>query len=101
MFVDNSLALAGSDGSILSILSKDKGTLVFDNEPRNEAIVKKIESAIDNNYRVVIFPKTVITKDINDLVIVGMSLPEIRRMLIKSSYRGLAAKLEFNQWKRV
>lgn len=101
MFVDNSLALAGSDGSILSILSKDKGTLVFDNEPRNKSIVAKIESAIDNNYRVVIFPKSIITKDINDLIIVGNSIPEVRKLLHTNSHRGLAAKLAFNEWKRV
>lgn len=105
MFVDNSLALAGSDGNILSVLGKDNSTLVYDNEPRNAAICKKIERAIDNNFRVVIFPKSVEKlekyKDINDLILSGMSKDEVRECLHSNSYRGLAAKLKFREWKKV
>lgn len=105
MFVFNSLALAGSDGNILSVLGKDNSTLVYDNEPRNAAICKKIERAIDNNFRVVIFPKSVEKlekyKDINDLILSGMSQDEVRELLYTNSYRGLAAKLKFREWKKV
>ena len=35
LFLPNCLAMAGADMSDLSILNKDKTTLIFDNEPRN------------------------------------------------------------------
>lgn len=101
MFINNSIALAGSDGSILNILAKDRAILVYDNEPRNAAICAKIASAIENNFRVVIFPKSVITKDINDLILLGKSPREVELMLHTNSYRGLTARLKFNEWKKI
>lgn len=105
MFVDNSLALAGSDGNILSALVKDNSILVYDNEPRNKAICTKIEQAIDNNFRVTIFPEYINKlekhKDINDLILSGMTRDEVRSCIHSNSYRGLMAKLKYTEWKRV
>lgn len=102
MFVDNSLAMAGSD---MSFLIKDNSTIVYDNEPRNAAICKKIEQAIDNNFRVVIFPESVNKldkhKDINDLILSGMDKEQVRLLLHSNSHRGLLAKLKYTEWKRV
>ena len=47
MFLDNCIAMAGSDISDLSFI-KDK-VIVYDNEPRNKEIVKKLEKQIIQN----------------------------------------------------
>jgi hypothetical protein len=100
MFVPNSIAMAGSDAAILSTLPRDKNVLVFDNQPRNGAVVKKISAAIENNYRVFIWPKGIKGKDINDLTKDGMTESEIMDMLHNNSHQGMVAKVKFLEWKK-
>jgi hypothetical protein len=100
MFVDNSIAMAGSDASILEILPKEHNILVYDNQPRNPQIVKKISQSIADNFRVVIWPKNTKGKDINDLIDSGMTTDEVQEILHTNSHRGMAAKLKFIEWKK-
>jgi hypothetical protein len=100
MFVENSIAMAGSDASILEVLPKQYNILVYDNQPRNPEIVEKISRSIDNNFRVVIWPKNVKGKDINDLIDSGMTTDEVMDILHSNSHRGMSAKLKFIEWKK-
>ena len=52
LFIQNCIAVAQSDLRVPQY--KDKAILVPDNEPRNKQIIKQIEKAIDDNYRVVV-----------------------------------------------
>jgi hypothetical protein len=101
MFIPNSIAMNGSDSNDLDMIPKDKITMVFDNEPRNSAIVKKIKKSIDNGFKVVIFPDHVKGKDINDLVLAGHIESQIVEMLHTNSCSGLVALSKFNQWKKM
>ena len=47
LFLPNSIAVAGSDFKKIPEDIKDNAILVYDNEPRNTEIVKKIEQVID------------------------------------------------------
>ena len=96
-FVDNSVALCGSDGD-LGYLEGSDTILVYDNEPRNREIVGRIGRCIERNQKVVIWPNNIIEKDINDMVLAGH---DVMSMLKLNTYSGLEAKLKFNTWKKI
>ena len=96
-FVNNSVALCGSDGDLGYLKGSDL-ILVYDNEPRNREIVNRIERCIERNQRVVIWPNNIIEKDINDMVLAGH---DVMSMLKSNTYSGLEAKVKFNSWKKV
>jgi len=100
LFVDNAIAMAGSDLplSYFQEYKKDNLVFVYDNEPRNKQIVKRMESMIENGYNIVIWPEAIEQKDINDMV-----LNDIDHMsLIKNNtYHGLSAMARLTQWKKV
>ena len=96
-FVNNSVALCGSDGD-LGYLEGSDLVLVYDNEPRNREIVGRIERCIQRNQKVVIWPSNIIEKDINDMVLAGH---DVMSMLKLNTYSGLEAKIKFNNWKKI
>ena len=96
-FVNNSVALCGSDGD-LGYLEGSDTILVYDNEPRNREIVGRIERCIERNQKVFIWPTNIIEKDINDMVLAGH---DVMSMLKLNTYSGLEAKLKFNTWKKI
>ena len=96
-FVENSVALCGSDGDLAHLKGSDI-VLVYDNEPRNKEILQRIERCIEKGEQVVIWPNNIYQKDINDMVLGGH---KIMNMLRSNTYSGLAAKVKFNNWKRV
>lgn len=102
MFLDNAVATADSNlESITSMYDKSKVVLVFDNEPRNKEIIKKIDNAIEKHYNVVIWPEMIESKDINDMVLEGFSPDEIQDIISKYTFVNLRAKAEFINWKKV
>jgi len=96
-FISNSVALCGSDGD-LGYLEGSDTILVYDNEPRNREIVKRIERCIERNQRVVIWPSSIVEKDINDMV---LARHDVQSMLKSNTYQGLEAKIKFNNWKKI
>jgi len=102
MFVENAVATADSNlESITDVLDKSKVVLVFDNEPRNKEIVKKMEHAIDNHFNMVIWPEFIEEKDINEMILSGFSPDEIQDFIDKHTAVNLRAKMEFVNWKKV
>ncbi len=96
-FVNNSVALCGSDGDLGYFKGSDV-ILVYDNEPRNKEIVRRIGNTIDRGFKVVIWPNGIVEKDINDMVLSGHNVMDV----IKSNtYSGLEAKIKFNNWKKI
>ena len=96
-FINNSVALCGSDGD-LGYLEGSDTILVYDNEPRNREIVGRIERCIERNQKVVIWPSNIVEKDINDMVLAGH---DVVSMIKLNTYSGLEAKLKFNTWKKI
>ena len=97
-FVKNAIAMCGSDILLDSLNLGDDIVYVLDNEPRNKEICNRISKLIDGNKKVVIWPKAVHQKDINDMVLAGLSVMNILKL---NTYRALEAKLKFNEWKKV
>ena len=96
-FVENSVAMCGSDLDIGSF-GWSNHIWVFDNEPRNREIVKRISNTIDKGEQVIIWPTQIVEKDINDMALAGH---DIMSLLESNTYSGLKAKVKFNTWKKV
>ena len=96
-FVKNSIALCGSDGD-MAHLKGSNIVFVYDNEPRNKEILQRIEQCIDRGERVIIWPRGIEEKDINDMVLSGHNVMSI---LESNIYSNLEAKVKFNNWKKV
>lgn len=102
MFVSNCVATSNSDlRKITEVLKKEQVVLMYDNEPRNEQIVKQIGRSIDLGFRVVIWPDKIQEKDINDMIKTGLTEPEIESIIYNNTFSGIKAKFNFNLWKRV
>jgi transcription elongation factor Elf1 len=96
-FVNNSVALCGSDGDV-RCLEGSSIVFVYDNEPRNREIVNRISKCISRGEKVIIWPSGIVEKDINDMVLAGH---DIMSVLESNTYSGLEAKVKFNIWKKI
>ena len=103
MFVPNSIATAGGDlVATLRPLESIKSNLiiVYDNEPRSIETKKKLDKAIMNGYNVCIWPENMEHKDVNDMIMAGLSSEFIKHIIDTNTYRDLAAKLKLTQWSK-
>ena len=102
MFLDNAVATADSNlRAAEKSIPKNKMVLVFDNEPRNKDICKMMEQAIEEHFKIVIWPEMIEEKDINEMVLSGFSPDEIQDIISKNTFQNLRAKIEFINWKKV
>jgi hypothetical protein len=100
-FIPNSLAISGSNlSSISKYLKKEQVVLIFDNEKRNEQIVSKMIHAIDEGYKIVIWPLSFEYKDINDGIINGISVENIMDVIKNNVFDKLNAKLQLSMWRK-
>ena len=95
--VQNGVAMCGSDLDIRSF-GWSNYIYVYDNEPRNREIINRITKTINRGDKVVIWPTSIVEKDINDMVLSGQN---IMNVLESNTYSGLKAKIKFNNWKRI
>lgn len=101
MFINNSIATAGGDlVSSLKGFDKQNLVIVYDNEPRNKDTIKKLDKAILSGYNVCIWPENLEHKDINDMVLAGLSPEFIEFIIKKNTYKDLAAKLALTKWSK-
>ena len=100
MFIENSIAMVGSDIDHMFLISNYDVdfVVVYDNEKRNKQIVDKMNNAIELKLPIVIWPSEIQQKDINDMVLSGLN---VESMLKSNTYQGLEAKAKLIGWKRV
>ena len=101
LFLTNCVAMAGSDVNLTNLGDRNNIVIVYDNEPRSKEIVKKIQKAIDQNYKVCIWPDNIEQKDINEMVLAGLNGPAVQHIIDHNTYEGLAAKMRLQMWSRV
>lgn len=101
LFLDNCVAMAGSDVQLEHVASRDKLVVVYDNEPRNKEIVNKIHKAILKGFSVCIWPDNLEHKDINDMVMAGMLPAHVQHIIDQNTFKDLSAKLRLQQWNKV
>ena len=102
LFVKNCIASADANLAIVAEnISAGKKVLIFDNEPRNKEIVKMMQESIKSNYNIVIWPNTIQAKDVNEMVMSGISVGEIESIISSNTFNGLQAQTKFVFWKKV
>jgi hypothetical protein len=99
MFLSNAVAMAGADGNASGLKRADNAIFVFDAEPRNKEIHKRIERLINAGYRVCVWPSSVPGKDINEMVLNGIS--NVEEVIRENTYKGLQATLKLASWRKV
>jgi hypothetical protein len=101
-FLNN--CVASGDGN-LSIAAKniscEKKILIFDNEKRNKEILKMMQDAIKLGHDIVIWPDSIEPKDINEMVMSGISHNEIEEIISNNTFSGLEAQTRFTFWKKI
>ena len=96
-FIKNSIAMCGSDLNLTN-LNISRPVYVYDNEPRNLEIHKRMISKIESGDSIVIWPTTIREKDVNEMFLSGH---DVQSAIESNTYSGLEAKLKFNEWKKV
>ena len=100
LFLDNAIAMAGSDVGLKYFDKFNDVVFVFDNEPRNPQIVKRMLNVIQTGFSIFVWPNKIKEKDINDVILSGMSVLELQDIISKNISNGLEAKLKISVWKK-
>ena len=101
MFVPNSIAVAGADlKRVKEVLPSESITYIFDNQPRNKEIVRIMERACDDGEKVMVWPDNIVEKDINDMILSGISEAQILDIINHNTYSSLILKMKINEWSK-
>ena len=100
LFLHNAIAMAGADTNS-KYATNPNAVFIYDNEPRNKDIVKRMEACIDKQQKLVIWPEDINEKDINDIVVSGVDPEKLASIIESRIFSGLQAKLELNNWKKI
>ena len=101
LFLPNSIAVGGSDFKKISNL-KENAIIIYDNEPRTTVILEKIEEVIDLGFSVCIWSDRRVEglKDINEMIMKGLTKEDIVSIIDSCTYNGLSAKLRLQEYKK-
>lgn len=100
LFLTNAVAMAGADGNTTGLENLDNAVFVFDNEPRNKEIISRMEKMLDRGYNVCVWPSKLEQKDINDMILAGMTCADVELMIDQNSYKGLSGRLALAEWRK-
>lgn len=104
-FLTNAIAQTGGD--VLPDLDKIIGVpksniyIVLDNEPRSKDTVHRMENAINHGYNVHFWNVDSSLKDINDMILAGITSKDIMQSIFENSASGFKAKMKFHSWKKI
>ena len=101
LFIDNCLAAGGADLFLKNKIPNENITYIFDNEPRNKEIVKRMYKVIEQDFNVVIWPEDLQLKDVNDMIMSGLTKLELQDIISNNTYSKLSALTKLNYWKKI
>ena len=101
LFIDNCLAAGGADLFLKNKIPNEQITYIFDNEPRNKEIVKRMYKVIEQDFNVVIWPEDLQLKDVNDMIMSGLTKFELQDIISNNTYSKLSALTKLNYWKKI
>lgn len=97
LFIENCIAVAGGDlVSAIKHFINQELIFVYDNERRNRETIKKMEATIERHHKIVIWPRYIEHKDINDMILSGI---DVTSELKNNVYSGLVAKTKMLEFK--
>lgn len=95
LFINNSVAIAGSE--LGTVLYKYKHPIfIFDNEPYNKEVISLMKKVVDAGKKIVIWPRHIKQKDINDMVLDDI---DVEKEIRENTFEGLEAQAKFMFWK--
>jgi hypothetical protein len=100
LFLDNAIACVGTSFGKVDKLGLTYFTMIFDNQPRNKEVCRLINQQIKLGNKVCLWPDYLEEKDINDMIMSGLTKDEIHTIINDSTFQGLEAELEFTQWRK-
>jgi hypothetical protein len=98
MFLNNCLAAAGADLTLR--IEPSNITYIFDNEPRNKEIIKRMYDVVEKDYNLVVWPDDMRHKDINDMILSGMSKAEVQTIISNNTFAQLEALTKLSYYKK-
>jgi len=98
LFLKNCLAAAGADLTLR--VEPDNVTYIFDNEPRNKEIIKRMYDVIEKDYNIVIWPDHIQSKDVNEMIVNGMTKIELQSIISSNTYSRLEALTKLSYYKK-
>lgn len=102
LFVKNCVATADSNLThAAKVLDKNKLVLIPDVQPRNKEIVKNVDKFIEQGYNVSLLPESSKYKDINEMILSGISIEQCNHMIKDYTFSGMRLKIEFMKWKKI
>ena len=101
LFIDNCLAAGGADLFLKNKIPNENITYIFDNEPRNKEIVKRMYKVIEQDFNVVIWPEEIQLKDVNDMIKSGLTKLELQDIISNNTYSKLSALTKLKYWKKI
>ena len=103
MFLPNCIATMDANlSSVLDIVGLQYNyVFIFDNEPRNNDILKQMTRVINKKLNICIWPSNIKSKDINDMILSGISENDLQNIIINNTFNDLKAKLHFEMWRKV
>lgn len=104
MFIDNSIAVSGSNmiSNLKKLkLPKENLVLVYDNEPRNKEIVAKYDKAINAGYSICFWPERFPAKDVNKYIEDGGTAEYVKHIIDENTYSNLQAVAKLSEWRKV
>lgn len=102
MFLPNSVAVDGADFfKVADLIAKDNMTVIFDNQPRNRSLLRRIDKVADAGFQMMVWPEDFLEKDINQYIENGGSAISLRRTIDKNTYSGLTLKLRLSKWRKL
>jgi len=101
MFLDNGIAMM--DSALYRapmIVGSADYVFIYDNEPRNAQIIRNMRKTITMGFDIFIWPKNIVEKDINDMILSGNSKSDIKSLIDRYTFSDLKAKMEFEIWQK-
>jgi len=99
LFIDNCIAAGGAD-LLFDKVSSEQVTYIFDNEPRNLEIINRMSTVIDKGFNIVIWSNEVKEKDINEMIMNGLSEDELIKIIKENTYSKLSALTKLTYWRK-
>ena len=96
-FFSNSIAIIFTDIDGENYVNAVYGA----NEIRNKEIIKRMYDVIEKNYNIVIWPEDIQLKDVNEMIMNGMSTSKVEDIISRNTYNKLSALTKLSIWKKV
>lgn len=103
LFLPNSIAIVGGDftKTLIEGINPSKVYVALDNEPRHKDTVRRMASAIDLGVNVCFWKIDSNLKDINKMILEGLTQEYIIAHIKENSASGIRAKMKLKAWAKV